>query len=474
MQRGKIAIIGGGASGLVSAYLLEEKFEISLFEKNERLGGNAITIDKKLENDTVTIVDPGFSMMQTEHYKNVFAMMSILNVNINPVITKGSYSKNMFGLSNLVKSKNVYLNSILDRLKMTILSRKMLQDGAKILSDNDHSISITDFSKIFPWFNGDVIDDIIGPIIVAWGVSLSNTDKRDYSKFPILLILKFFDMMNMNNTVYGDSLNMYTITNGSASYIKILSEKCKNTSIYLNSNIKKIFKLNNKFTVETDNKIYNDFDHLIFTIPPYTITKIFPTLENSVKENLNKMQYSTIDAIIHEDTRSMYIDKSKWSFYYKMLMPIFDNYSSCMWQGCCNGKNDDMFVQYQWSKISDNPKIFKRALDPISFQYPIVSIDFIEARENINMISGIDNIWYTGYYTNGIFLHEDAYISAINTAKKIVPQLSRLDEIENKKIELENNVRKSMCEIVKRKSIDILINYFLVPLVPFLLKYIQL
>ena len=39
----RIAIIGGGIAGLTAAYLLNDKYEIALFEKENRLGGNAYT-----------------------------------------------------------------------------------------------------------------------------------------------------------------------------------------------------------------------------------------------------------------------------------------------------------------------------------------------------------------------------------------------------------------------------------------------
>ncbi len=39
----KIAIVGGGIAGLTAAYLLNEKHDITLFEKEGRLGGNAYT-----------------------------------------------------------------------------------------------------------------------------------------------------------------------------------------------------------------------------------------------------------------------------------------------------------------------------------------------------------------------------------------------------------------------------------------------
>ncbi|HMK65034.1 MAG TPA: FAD-dependent oxidoreductase, partial [Thermodesulfobacteriota bacterium] len=36
-----IAVIGGGMAGLTAAYLLQEKYQVSLFEKSDRIGGNA-------------------------------------------------------------------------------------------------------------------------------------------------------------------------------------------------------------------------------------------------------------------------------------------------------------------------------------------------------------------------------------------------------------------------------------------------
>ena len=42
-QRYKIAVIGSGISGLVSAYLLNKKHDVTLFEKNDYLGGHTHT-----------------------------------------------------------------------------------------------------------------------------------------------------------------------------------------------------------------------------------------------------------------------------------------------------------------------------------------------------------------------------------------------------------------------------------------------
>ena len=43
----RVAIIGGGIGGLVAAHMLSHKHQITLFEKSDRLGGNALTVSDR-------------------------------------------------------------------------------------------------------------------------------------------------------------------------------------------------------------------------------------------------------------------------------------------------------------------------------------------------------------------------------------------------------------------------------------------
>ena len=46
----KIAIVGGGAAGIATAYLLDTFHQISLFEKQPILGGNVRTLNKNVSS----------------------------------------------------------------------------------------------------------------------------------------------------------------------------------------------------------------------------------------------------------------------------------------------------------------------------------------------------------------------------------------------------------------------------------------
>jgi predicted NAD/FAD-binding protein len=87
-----IAIIGGGVAGLTVAYLLQEKYQITLFEKSGRIGGNAYTLTTP-EGEEADIAAYAFGK---NSYKNVFKLFSKLHIEtISPV---GINPFNSFGL----------------------------------------------------------------------------------------------------------------------------------------------------------------------------------------------------------------------------------------------------------------------------------------------------------------------------------------------------------------------------------------
>jgi len=55
----KIAIVGAGVSGLTAAYVLSDHHEVTLFEREETLGGHAHTVDAP-GGDADYPVDTGF------------------------------------------------------------------------------------------------------------------------------------------------------------------------------------------------------------------------------------------------------------------------------------------------------------------------------------------------------------------------------------------------------------------------------
>ena len=66
-QGQRIAVVGGGISGLVAAYLLHPDYPIALFEANDYIGGHTHTLDVEQEGRSYA-VDTGFIVFNEPNY----------------------------------------------------------------------------------------------------------------------------------------------------------------------------------------------------------------------------------------------------------------------------------------------------------------------------------------------------------------------------------------------------------------------
>ncbi|MEI9930187.1 MAG: FAD-dependent oxidoreductase [Rhizomicrobium sp.] len=77
----KIAIIGTGISGLSAAFFLDRLHNVTVYEKQSRLGGHSRTINVAYDGRTIP-VDTGFIVFNQRNYPNLTALFRTLNVPI--------------------------------------------------------------------------------------------------------------------------------------------------------------------------------------------------------------------------------------------------------------------------------------------------------------------------------------------------------------------------------------------------------
>ena len=74
-----VAVVGSGISGLACAWLLRQRYRVTLFEAAPRLGGHTNTVDVTLEGKTHP-VDTGFLVFNERTYPNLIALFDTLGV----------------------------------------------------------------------------------------------------------------------------------------------------------------------------------------------------------------------------------------------------------------------------------------------------------------------------------------------------------------------------------------------------------
>ena len=75
----KIAVVGTGISGLVSAYLLHRDHDVYVLEANDYIGGHTNTIEV-MEGKQMIPVDTGFIVFNAYNYPNLCRLFSMLEV----------------------------------------------------------------------------------------------------------------------------------------------------------------------------------------------------------------------------------------------------------------------------------------------------------------------------------------------------------------------------------------------------------
>src|SRR5712671_422912 len=75
----RVAVIGGGVSGLAAAWLLQDDHDVTLIEKEPRLGGHANTIEVSHRGKHIR-VESGFEFFSEEIYPAFGRLLRALRV----------------------------------------------------------------------------------------------------------------------------------------------------------------------------------------------------------------------------------------------------------------------------------------------------------------------------------------------------------------------------------------------------------
>ena len=95
----RIGVIGGGVAGIVAAYMLQQKHDITLLEANDYLGGHTHTIVIEEGPDAGIPVDTGFIVMNDRTYPLFGTFLDRLGVSLRPTTMSFSYHDQTSGLA---------------------------------------------------------------------------------------------------------------------------------------------------------------------------------------------------------------------------------------------------------------------------------------------------------------------------------------------------------------------------------------
>ena len=405
----KIGIIGSGVSGLSAALFLQSKHDVTLYEKNDYLGGHANTIKINI-NDKNYDVETGFIVLNDHNYPNFIELLKYLNIKTNVSsmsfsvsADQGSfeYSSSYVGL--LSQSKN-----IIDPLYWSMLRdiNYFYNNSTKDASKGPENETLGDFLK-----RCNYSERFINYHIIPMAASIWSCPKKQIVNFPIKNLLNFFKNHKLLNLF--DRPNWKTVVGGSQNYVRAISEKLSGP-IHKGVKVKSIVKSDKGVRIYSD-KGYKSFDCIVLACQAnesYTLLKKNFSKHESLLRNFS---YQKNLSIVHSDINYMPKRKSIWSSWNYIVNPEnTQNLSITYWMNeLQNIKSDKpIFVSLNPHKLP-NPKLI---YSQHSYFHPVFDKNAINIQKQLNQLQGQNNIWFCGAWT-GYGFHEDGIISAINLAK---------------------------------------------------------
>ncbi|MEC7712993.1 MAG: FAD-dependent oxidoreductase [Candidatus Thermoplasmatota archaeon] len=412
----KIGIIGAGVAGLTAAYLLSKKYNITLIERNKRLGGHTNTISVK-ENDKGIGVDTGFIVLNDRNYTNFKKLLNKLEVKIRDTDMSFSYYDESDGFNYAGTGISGYFAQ-----KKNILSPKhyrfllnVKKYSKKAANDVSNNVLIDETLGEY-LIRNDFPKDIIDKFIVPMGAAVWSGSRNEISNFPVKMFLKFFDnhgILDLNNAP-----QWHTVDGGSYTYVRKILDQF-NGKIIKGNGVEEIKRTKDKVKVTLENNEKLLFDKVVCAThadQTYHMIK-----DHSIEEKLilEPWEYSKNKTILHTDISLMPPTKSAWACWNyvknkdsKDSDEVSVTYYMNRLQGLKTEK--DYLVTLNPTKIIPKNKIIYET----EYTHPKYTHSSLSTQKNIEKVNGLNHLYFCGSYCRYGF-HEDAVLSAVNVAKKL-------------------------------------------------------
>ena len=407
----EIAIIGSGISGLTASYLLNKKHNITLFEKNDYLGGHTHTHDINIGEKNFS-VDSGFIVYNEKTYPNFIKLLDILNVERQKT-TMGfsikSEVKNLEYAGNSIKSvfaqKRNYFRPSFLRMLIDIIRFNKKAKADLFMSSQvtlGQYLDQNSYSKSF-----------INHYIIPMGAAIWSTTAKLMMDMPALFFIRFFS--NHGLLQIKDRPGWWVIKNGSKEYVEKLIETFQER-IRMKSEIKTIKRLAGKIIItHAGSHEEETFDAVVIATHSNQALELLADATEKEQTILGAIPYQTNSALLHTDTSILPKRKLAWSSWNYYLdqdehKPVMLTYNMNILQRL---DSDETFcVTLNSNDLIDQNKIIKE----LNYEHPLFTSESIKAQARKNEISGVNNTYYCGaYWRNGF--HEDGVVSALDVCK---------------------------------------------------------
>ncbi|MFN3955504.1 MAG: NAD(P)/FAD-dependent oxidoreductase [Pararhodobacter sp.] len=412
LQPRRIAVIGGGISGLSAAWLLAPGHRVTLIEAAPRLGGHARTVIAGKRGDQP--VDTGFIVFNHANYPNLTAMFEALEVPSVPSTMSfgasfdgGACEYNLNSLDQIFATRrNIadprFLRMIGDIVRFNRKAVQAAGDPAMTIGE------LMDSMRMGRWFRERYLQPFSGAI---W-----STPKDQIMQFPARAMVRFFENHALLN--YAGQHQWHTVAGGSVEYVRRLERDllARGVDIRTSAPVAAVRRGHQGAQVRLEGGIWEDFDAVVMaTHADDTLAMLAdPTAEE--RAALGAVGYQNNHAVLHADPSVMPRRRKCWASwtYTEHSAQDRERISLSYWMNSLQPiPEDDLhIVTLNPTRPIDEALIY----DTHTFRHPVFDLAAFAAQDRIRAFNGTRDTWFCGAWMRNGF-HEDGFASAIDVVR---------------------------------------------------------
>ena len=402
----RIAVIGGGSSGMATAYLLDkQKHHVTVFERQPMLGGHIRTLNKNVhpnQSDCDQMLECGVLEFPTV-FHNFVALMKELEVELKPIrvgsalfpengdrILSGiTIDRNYKGLQRLIE----YLRFDLVHASSVGLWMETLFAEMEDFYDQPLSKYLTDKSISNIWLK----------LLTMYSYSM-----------PFELIDNFPAELAMPMLRDYIAVKWLRVEGGVYSYIEKILERFKG-EVVLNAEIEHISRSQDGVKILRSQDVIQEFDKVVFATPPDQVMALLSDPTDNEIKRFSEWKANYINTTVHQDI-SMYArhhiqTPSEFDFF---QMDTHWGYNSHLNELCGISSPTHYFLCFQLERLIAKEQI----IHVQKHHTPMFTTEAFRYRDEVVATNGENHTYHAGAYL-GDGLHEGAIASAFRVAQLI-------------------------------------------------------
>ena len=408
----RIAIIGAGVSGLVTAHLLGSEHDVTMFEAAGYAGGHTNTVRVDTPHETHA-VDTGFIVFNDRNYPNFERLLERLGVASQPSTMtfsvsdgRGDFEYNGSSPNGLFAKRAHLVTPWFHRM---IADMARFQRAARaLLSSTSPGPSLGDWLEQLS-FSRPFIDRLIVPQASAvW-----SADPHQMWSFPARYMAEFFENHGMLS--FRNRPCWRTVQGGSARYVEALLAGFSG-KLFLGTAVRGVSRHRDHVVVTPATGEPQRFDEVVLATHSDQALSMLEDPSDREHELLGAIPYQANEAVLHTDVRMLPRRRRAWaSWNYHLLDDPGDRTTVTYHMNRLQSltAERDFCVTLNRTQEIDPAHVIRR----IQYAHPVYTAGGVRAQQRVAEISGRERTHFCGAYWGWGF-HEDGVVSALRVAKR--------------------------------------------------------